>query len=186
VEFTQVAKFVLPQSHLPMSDKKIQVLDQLQIDQKINRIAYHIYEDHCDEKELIIAGIADRGFVLATLISDKLKSISDMKVSLVAMHINKENPTDTAVEIPLKPTEFRNKVVILVDDVLNSGKTLIYGARHFLVVPLKRLSTAVLVDRRHRRFPIRADYVGLSLATTMKEHISVEFNKKGKSAVYLS
>jgi pyrimidine operon attenuation protein/uracil phosphoribosyltransferase len=169
-----------------MPDKKIKVLDQLQIDQKINRIAYHIYEDHCDEKELIIAGIADRGFVLARLIARKLEDISDLKVELVEMRLNKTNPTDSTIEFPLKSAEFKNKVVILVDDVLNSGKTLIYGARHFLVVPLKRLSTAVLVDRRHRRFPIRADYVGLSLATTMKEHISVEFSEKGESAVYLS
>lgn len=169
-----------------MSEKKVKILEQLQIDQKINRIAYQIYEDNCDEKEVIIVGIADRGYVLAELIAKKLKEISDLEVRLAEMKINKENPADGNIEFSLTEKDFKNKVILLIDDVLNSGKTLIYCAKYFLTVPLKKLSTAVLVDRKHRRFPIRADYVGLSLATTMHDHISVEFSTKGKSAVYLS
>ena len=169
-----------------MPDKKIKLLDQLQIDQKIMRIAYQIYEDNCDEKRLIIAGIEKRGFTVAQLITEKLKEISDLEIQLVAMKMNKEKPTEGKVELPLEPKDYKNEIIVLVDDVLNSGKTLMHAAAHFLTVPLKRLSTAVLVDRKHRRYPIRADYVGHSLATTMQEHITVEINSKGKGNVYIS
>jgi pyrimidine operon attenuation protein / uracil phosphoribosyltransferase len=74
---------------------------------------------------------------------------------------------------------------MLVDDVLNSGKTLIYGARMFLDAPVKKLSTVVLVDRNHTRYPIKADYIGLSLSTTMQEHITVVLDGKEKDVVYL-
>ena len=85
----------------------------------------------------------------------------------------------------MEEKEYVKKVVILVDDVLNSGKTLMYAAKHFLTTPLNKLSTLVLVDRNHNRYPIKADYVGLSLATTLQEYINVEL-KGANKGVYLS
>ncbi len=162
------------------------ILNSIQIQQKINRIAYEIYENNYDEKEIIIAGIAENGYLLAKRINDVLRSISPLKTKLISISINKENPMESEIIVALSVSEFKNKVIILVDDVLNSGKTLIFGAKPFLSTPVKRLTTVVLVDRGHNRYPIKADFVGLSLSTTLQEHISVELNKKGKEAVYLS
>ena len=161
------------------------ILNSKQIEQKINRIAYEIYENNPGEKEIIIAGISDNGYLFAKRISDVVTKISPIKTTLIEIKINKENPLAKEIKISLSDKELKNKVIILVDDVLNSGKTLIFGAKPFLISPVKRLTTVVLVDRGHNRFPIKADFVGLSLSTTLQEHITVDL-KKGKEAVYLS
>lgn len=166
--------------------KKTLVLNSKQIEQKVNRIAFEILENNYSEKEIIIAGISKNGYLLAKRLNTVLEKISSIKTTLIEIVIDKENPLSKEIKINLSEKELKNKVVILVDDVLNSGKTLIFGAKPFLVSPLKRLTTVVLVDRGHNRFPIKADFVGLSLSTTLQEHISVELDKKGKEAVYLS
>lgn len=165
---------------------KTLILNSKQIEQKVNRIAFEILENNYSEKEIIIAGISKNGFLLAKRLNDVLKKIATIKTTLIEIVIDKEDPLAKEIKISLSEKELKNKVVILVDDVLNSGKTLIFGAKPFLVSPLKRLTTVVLVDRGHNRFPIKADFVGLSLSTTLQEHISVELDKKGKEAVYLS
>lgn len=165
---------------------KTLILNSKQIQQKINRIAYEIYENNYKEKEIIVAGIADNGYILAKRIADVLSKISPIKAKLIEIKINKTNPIESPTKILLTEKELKDKVIILVDDVLNSGKTLIFGARGFLTTPVKRLTTAVLVDRGHNRYPIKADFVGLSLSTTLQEHITVEIDKKGKEVVYLS
>jgi pyrimidine operon attenuation protein / uracil phosphoribosyltransferase len=165
---------------------KTLILNSKQIGQKINRIAYEIYENNYDEKEIVIAGIAKNGFLLAAKIAEVLQNISKIKVQLIEITLDKENPFSSDLKLKLTDKELKNKVIILVDDVLNSGKTLIFGAKLFLNSPVKRLTTAVLVDRGHNRYPIKADVVGLSLSTTLQEHITVELNKKGKETVYLS
>jgi pyrimidine operon attenuation protein/uracil phosphoribosyltransferase len=163
---------------------KTLVLDKKQVQQKLDRLAWQIYEQNYKEKEIIIAGIADRGVLLAKKLADKLMEISNIKVKLATIKVDKDYPFYKDIEVDIQEKEYKNKVIILVDDVLNSGKTLMYGAKYFLSVPLKRLSTIVLVDRNHNRFPIKADFVGLSLSTTLKEHISVELEKN--AGVYLS
>ena len=163
---------------------KTLVLDKKQVQQKLDRLAWQIYEQNYKEKEIIIAGIADRGLLLAKKLADKLMEISNIKVKLATIKVDKDNPFYKDIEVDIQEKEYKKKVIILVDDVLNSGKTLMYGAKYFLSVPLKRLSTIVLVDRNHNRFPIKADFVGLSLSTTLKEHISVELEKN--AGVYLS
>ena len=162
------------------------ILNSKQIQQKINRIAYEIYENNYDEKELIIAGIASNGYLLAKRIAEVLNNISPIKTRLLEIVLDKKNPLSKEIKIALSDKELKNKVIILVDDVLNSGKTLIFGAKPFLNSPVKRLTTAILVDRGHNRYPIKADFVGLSLSTTLQEHITVELEKKGKEVVYLS
>lgn len=164
---------------------KTLVLDSKQIEQRINRIAYELYENNYEEKNIIMAGIAPNGYLLAQRIAKVLESISPIKIKLAKLEINKENPLEEEIQTDLKPADIKNKVIVLVDDVLNSGKTLIYGTRLFLEAPVKRLSTVVLVDRNHTRYPVKADFSGISLSTTMQEHISVELSPKGKEAVYL-
>lgn len=164
--------------------QKTIILNNRQIQQKINRIAYEIYENNLDEKELLIIGISGGGFVFATKLADAIKTISPLKFKLAELKINKNKPLQNEISISLSGKEIGGKTVILVDDVLNTGKVLMYGATYLLNFPLKRLVTAVLVNRRHRSFPIRADYVGMTLSTTMQEHILVEF-KRNKDSVFL-
>ena len=162
------------------------VMDQQTIQQKIQRIAHQIYENHFEEKEIIFIGIAERGVLLAERLEKALNEISPLKTQFFKLSIQREGPVYHPQFIGQTPTneDLNDKVVLLVDDVLNTGKTLIYGVHHLLPYALKSLITVVLVNRRHRLFPIRADYVGLTLATTLQEHISVELGN-GSDAVYL-
>ena len=159
------------------------VLNETQINQKIDRLAFQIYENHYQEKELIVGGIAGSGFKLAELICERLAKFSDIQVTLVPVHVDKNDPLSGDPSVDLERTDVEDKVVILVDDVLNSGKTLIYGIKYFLKVRLKALRTVALIDRDHKRFPVKADYVGLHLSTTLQEHVNVVLD--GEMAVYL-
>ena len=132
-----------------------------------------------------MAGIAKNGYVLAKRISEKLQEISSIKVKLAEIILNKKDPLSGKVKVNLPEKELKDKVVIVVDDVLESGKTMMYGIDPFLKYSVKRLTTVVLVDRDHHSYPIKADYVGISLATTMQEHISVELSGGKNDAVYL-
>lgn len=164
---------------------KVKILDTVQIKQKLNRLAYEVYENNFDEKSLLIIGIEGNGYKVASNLADKLKEISKIKIQLGKITLNKERPWDGDPKVDFDEKDFTNKTTILVDDVLNSGKTLIYAVKLFLDKPVKKLSTVVLVDRSHTRFPVKADYVGLTLSTTLQEHIEADFSKKGKESVYL-
>lgn len=160
------------------------ILDQQQIKHKIRRIAYQIYESNVEEEEIIIAGIAKNGYILAQKLEKELKDISPLQTVLCEVKIDKKNPLKP-IKTSLNPEDYQDKSIVLVDDVLNSGTTLIYGVRHFLEVPLKQFKTAVLVDRNHKKYPIKADFKGLSLSTSLSEMVKVIF-EKDKDRVELS
>lgn len=169
-----------------MAGKKLLILDKKQIQQKIERMAYEILEDNLNEKEIIMAGIVDKGYTIAKQIKKALESISDIQVTLMKIELDKDS-THLQAMTDIEVAKASNKVVILVDDVLNSGRTLAYGLGVFLDIPLKKLRTLVLIDRSHRIFPVSPDYTGLELATILKEHVEVVLDEKGKEdAVYLS
>lgn len=159
--------------------QKTIILNNEQIQHKTKRIAYQIYESNINENEVILAGIKENGFIFAKKIQEALTQISPIKVTLCEVVINKRKPRDPVLT-SLDASEYKNKSLVLVDDVLNSGTTLIYAAKLFLEVPLKRFKTVVLVNRNHKKYPIKADFKGISLSTSMQEHIYVEFD--GKSA----
>lgn len=161
------------------------ILSNQEIEHTIKRIAYQIYETFIDEEEIVIAGIASNGFIFAKKIADSLNLISPLKVSLCEVQINKHNP-ESAVKTSLTKEEYTNKGLVLVDDVLNSGTTLIYAVRHFLDVPLKKFKTAVLVDRNHKKYPVKADFKGISLSTSSLDNVEVVFDKNGDSHAFLS
>jgi pyrimidine operon attenuation protein/uracil phosphoribosyltransferase len=161
------------------------ILSNQEIEHTIKRIAYQIYETFVEEEEIVIAGIASNGFVFAQKIAKTLETISTLKVSLCEVHINKQNP-ELAVTTSLSKEEYTNKGLVLVDDVLNSGTVLIYAVRHFLDVPLTKFKTAVLVDRNHKKYPVKADFKGISLSTSSLEHVQVVFDENGNSSAYLS
>lgn len=160
------------------------ILTQQEIKHKTRRIAYQIYETFSDENELIIAGISNSGFIFAQKITEELQQISNIKITLCEVQINKQNPADKVLT-SLETSDYTKKNLVLVDDVLNSGATLIYGIRHFLNVPLKKFKTAVLIDRNHKNFPVKADFKGLSLSTSLQEHVQVVF-ENDDAYVYLS
>ncbi len=165
-----------------MPSNKTLILNDEQINQKINRMAYQIYEDNYSEKEIIVVGIAKKGYLFANKLADRLDMISKSKITLVKLTIDKENPIENKGALDMPSDILNNKVIILVDDVLNSGKALIYGVKYILDFSIKRMSTVVLVDRNYKKYPIGTHYVGLSLSTTLQNHISVEFSKSKMSA----
>lgn len=160
------------------------ILTKDEIQHKTKRIAFQIYETFADETEVVLAGITNSGFTFAKKIAAELEQISDLKVILCEVQINKNNPQDEIIT-SLKKEEYQNKGLVLIDDVLNSGTTLIYGVKHFLDVPLKKFKTAVLVDRNHKKYPVKADFKGISLSTSLQEHIQVVF-ENGEEYAYLS
>jgi len=164
---------------------KTKILDAVQIDQKMNRLVYQIYESNFGEKELLIVGIDGNGFKLANEIYHRLIKICNIKLQLAKVKLNKDEPWKSKPVINFFEKDYINKNVLIIDDVLNSGKALMYATRLFLDKPVKKLNTLVLVDRSHTRFPIKADFVGLSLSTTLQEHIEADFSKKGKESVFL-
>ncbi len=159
------------------------ILDTVQIDQKIKRIAYQIYESNSDEKEVVIAGITGNGYIFAEKLVKVLSEISELKLTICLVNINKKNSL-YIVSTTLAEDVYKNNSLVLVDDVLSSGNTLIYGVKHFLEVPLKRFKTAVLVNRNHKKYPVKADFKGVSLSTSIKEHVQIDF-LEDESVAYL-
>jgi pyrimidine operon attenuation protein/uracil phosphoribosyltransferase len=156
-------------------NKKI-ILNTEQINQKITRIAHQIIESNIDEKEVIIAGIEKNGYIIAIKLKEILTKISDLNITTCSVKINKNNPLDE-VATSLSKEEYRNKSLVLVDDVLNSGATLIYAIKHFLDTEIKQFKTAVLVNRNHKKYPVKADFKGISLSTTTISHVKVRFKE---------
>ncbi len=166
-------------------NKNTQILDSETIANKTTRIAYQILENNYDEKEIVLVGIHNQGYVFAGMLADIISNLGKMPVKLFGVKLNKVNPSNQTIEADFTAKDLAKRSVILVDDVANTGKTLAYALTPILDSNPKKIQVAVLVDRRHKQFPITADFVGLSLATTLKEHIVVSL-EKGKVAAYLS
>jgi len=160
------------------------ILTNEQINHKIRRIAYQILESNSNEKEIVLAGIAKNGFIFAKKLKIVINDISTIKIKLCEVNIDKQNPLNK-ITTSLKTEEYANSSLVLVDDVLNSGTTLIYAVNFFLEVPLIQFKTAVLVNRNHKKYPVKADFKGVSLSTTVDAHITVEFDKN-KALAYLN
>lgn len=155
-----------------MTTSKNSILTHDEINHKIKRIAYQIYESNSDETEVILAGIDSNGYLLAKKLKTILSKISPINPVLCKVTINKKNPR-APITTSLKVEDYTNKSIVLIDDVLNSGTTLVYGVKHFLDVPLKQFKTAVLVNRNHKKYPVKADFKGISLSTSLHEHVDV-------------
>ena len=163
--------------------EKNYILSKEVAEKKMRRMAFEILENNIDEKEIILAGIRESGSVVARVIQTMLGEISSIKTELITITLDKKQPTDVSLS---RTFDFNNKVIILIDDVSNSGKTLLYALKPFIVFHPKKIQTLVLVERTHTSFPVRPDYVGLSLATTIQEHIFVEVKDDEVSGAYLS
>jgi pyrimidine operon attenuation protein/uracil phosphoribosyltransferase len=161
---------------MPSTTKTI-ILDSVTLRHKIRRIAFQIYESNIDEREIVIAGIEKNGFVFAERLVAQLHEISPLKIVLCKVKVDKKHPLNP-IQTSISHEEYQNKSLVLVDDVLNSGTTLMYAVKHFLDVPLKQFKTVVLINRNHKKFPVKADFKGVSLSTSLQEHVEVDFHKE--------
>jgi pyrimidine operon attenuation protein/uracil phosphoribosyltransferase len=165
-----------------MGTKKKYILSKEVAGKKLRRMAYEILENNIDEKEIILAGIRESGSVIARVIQKMFGEISSIKTELITVRLDKKQPTDVTLS---KKIDFNNKIIILIDDVSNSGKTLLYALKPFIDAHPKKIQILVLVERTHTSFPVRPDYVGLSIATTIQEHIFVEVEGEEVKGAYL-
>ena len=167
-----------------MLAEKSFILDADQVKQKIRRMAFEIYEHNFKEKNIVLAGIEGQGHVLAKLLAKQLESISPLEVKLVKISIDKTAPQQSEITLDCDLKDIRKRNIILVDDVLNTGRTFTYGMKPFLSIEVKKIETAVLINRSHPLFPVHAQYVGYELSTTIKDHVEVDLTKD-TMAVYL-
>lgn len=165
---------------------KIKILDNASIHQRLKRIAYEVYESHYLEKELLVIGIDERGGKLAKLLSEQLKAISPLELTLIDSQLDrKSDPPGIGIELNIGLDELRNKPVLVVDDVLYTGTTLLNVVSILLYAYPKSIRTAILVDRGHRMLPVSADFTGLELATTFHQHVAFEMEGDDMAAYLL-
>lgn len=165
-----------------MEKKRILILDQERIAHKLRRMAYQIWEHNSKEHTITLAGVQGHGVVVAENLAAILREISPLQVEIIPVPIDKKSPAQNEEKID---ADLTGRSVVLVDDVANSGRTLLYGLRPILHFDLKRIMIAVLVDRKHKSYPVSADIVGHTVATTLQEHIEVETDGDQIVAAYL-
>ncbi len=163
----------------------MKVLNNKQVDQKISRLCYQILENNVEVKKLIFLGINKNGHAFAKLIKEKYDSISNKDSLLGKISLNPADPNGEAIDLEVEVKNLNGKNIIVVDDVANTGRTIFYAIKPLLEFLPKKIEAAVLVDRKHKKFPILIDYVGLSLATTLKDNIKVEIKKENSKAAFL-
>ena len=163
--------------------EKIVVLNEQQISRKIKRMAFEIYENNFSEKSIVLAGIEGQGYVFAKILGKELSTISELKVVIAKISVDKLAPQQSEVKVDMEATGFKKKCILVVDDVLNTGRTLAYAMKPFFEVGVKKIEVAVLVNRSHTLFPITPTYTGYELSTTFKDHVEVILGKN--SSVYL-
>ncbi len=163
----------------------MRILDEQAIKQKITRLAFQIAENNFQYGEIILAGINNNGYGFAKLLEKSIKKVIDTKITTRRLKLNPANPLAHPIEFDIKPDDIRSKVVIIVDDVANTGRTIFYAFKPLMEDLPHKIEVAVLVDRKHKLFPIQVDYVGLSLATTLKENITVKLSGVDEMEVHL-
>ncbi|WP_338872662.1 phosphoribosyltransferase family protein [Spirosoma sp. SC4-14] len=161
------------------------ILNAEQIRQKIRRIAFQIYENNFEETALLLAGITGEGFVLAKALANELQRIAPFAVEIMQLNLDKTQPSQPTVEPDRADLDYTNKVVIVIDDVLYTGRTLAFSLQPFLNVPVRKLQVAVLIDRNYPRYPVAADYKGYELSTTLTDHVDVVLSDEQTLGVYL-
>lgn len=158
------------------------ILTHTQIEQKINRLAFQLIENTFELDTIYIGGITGNGIILAEKLKKIIENNSEQKIILFEVILDKESPLSQSIELTIDPKELEGKTIILVDDVLNSGKTMQYGLMKILEQPVFKIYTVVLIDRKHRRYPIKANFFGLRLTTILMDHVEVSLAEGNYSA----
>ena len=151
---------------------KNDILNQEVANQKLNRMALELAESLSgDDTPVIIIGIRNSGTVIAEKIGALLKTHVQNPVQVISASMDKTKPDTVTLSEKL---DMNGLHIVIADDVTNSGKTLLYALKPLLEYHPKSIQTLVLVERMHKLFPVKPDYVGLSVATTSQDHIQVE------------
>lgn len=161
------------------------ILNHKSIQQKITRLGHQLYENCFEEKEIFLGGITGNGYLLAKAFAALLKEVSDQTIHVFELKIDKDEPWAHPVELDIDEAIMKHGFIFLIDDVLNSGKTMQYALNRLLQSPTKAIKTVALVDRTHRRYPIKADFVGIGLSTTLKERVQVDLDETNSKAYLL-
>ena len=161
-----------------------EILSSRDIKQKTERLAHQLIENTFEEETIFIGGIEGNGILLAESLAEIMRNHSDSKIVVFTIHINKSEPWSEPIRLSASKEDLKNAYIILVDDVFNSGKTMQFALVEILQFPTKAIKTVALVDRKHRRFPINANFVGLSLSTTLKDRVEVDLTP-GEEKAYL-
>lgn len=169
---------------LHLNKIKMRVLSNQSIIQKINRLSIQIVEHHYGSNSIYLIGINNNGYNFAKLLQEQLQKNCKIPIHLHQIRLNPANPLHSQIELSMDKEELSNKNIIIVDDVANTGRTLFYAMKPLLDIIPSSIEVAVMVDRTHKSFPVRVDFVGLSLATTLKEHIEVILTP-GEMSVFL-
>ena len=164
----------------------MQILNDRQVRQKIKRLAIEIVEHNIDEKQIILAGINNNGMTFARLLEEQLKTFCEQEIVMTRLVINPAKPLSTEVQLEMPIKKLKNKVIIIVDDVANTGRTIFYACKPLLETLPKKVEVAVMIDRTHKSFPIKVDYYGMSLATTLLEDIKVKIKDVHSFSVELN
>jgi pyrimidine operon attenuation protein/uracil phosphoribosyltransferase len=164
----------------------MKILDQAQIKQKIKRLAIEILENNFEEKAIVLAGVNNNGTGFAKLLEKELKKITEIKIQIATIRVNPAAPLSSEIEINTPVESLKGKTVIVVDDVANTGRTIFYACKPIMDIIPKKLEVAVLVDRKHKTFPMYPKYVGVALATTLKEDIDLKILNTEEWGVYLN
>ncbi len=161
------------------------ILTPLQIEQKIRRMAYEVYERNFTEKEIVIAGIVGEGYEFAKRLSSEISRISPLEVRLIELRFDIHAPKQSYIDFGNDEVVLEDHVVVVADVVLNTARTMTFSLQPFLQKGVRKLQVAVIVDRSHRLYPVSADYVGYSLSTTINEHVQVILSKPEQEGAYL-
>lgn len=164
----------------------LNILNHQDILIKIERLSCQIVENNLEASHLHIIGVKDRGLFLAEMIHSHISKFSDVPTTLSFVSVNKENALAHEIVFELSLNSFAGQYIILVDDVLNSGRVMSAIFSKLIEAKPEKIQIAVLANRNHRSFPIHADIVGIDLATTLKEHIHFHVDENNEMRVYLS
>ena len=160
------------------------ILSNTEVQSKLRRIAHEIHERFHDVNEVVFIAIQSGGSAVADALKIELKRISDIQVISIAAEINKKKPDLNKIRLQGNSDGIKGRVCIVIDDVINSGKTLMYVCSSIISHHPSQLFAAVVIDRFHRTYPVKADFVGLTLSTNLKEHVSLK-NEAGEFSVWL-
>lgn len=152
-------------------EHKKQILTAEVANRKLRRMALQVVEQNYSATQLLLVGIKANGTVIAEKIHQHLKEVFAGEVIVLELSLDKKKPGIISLN---ESIDFNNKVIILIDDVANSGRTMLYALKPLLAQYPKKIQTLALVERTHKTFPVAVDYVGFSVSTTLDEHICVE------------
>ena len=156
------------------------ILDNSDIENKIQRIGLEILEDNIDQSKIILFGISDNGKLISQKLIDHINKISDIKIVLIDVIINNGSISYNS------KFDVLNESIIIVGDVSQTGKTLQMVISDLMLYNPSKIKTSVIINRDQTMFPVKIDYSGLSLSTSVNEHVDVIIDKKGRLSVYLS